>query len=228
MTLQSFKVHHLRIAIALLLLAALLAGCSARAGSSAASSASGGVASNQASGSSQTSGSDQSAVTDQPAASGQTSPLGALTGYKTHSENNFVFNWKIDGSNLDVAVSYPTTGWLGVGFGTTGTMKGSNIIIGYVENGKLTIEDDFGDSINHHTSDTSVGGNSNLSNVAGAEYNGTTELRFSIPLQSGDSTDVPLSAGKTYQIIMAHGPDGADNFFTYHGHSGRIIFSVTL
>ena len=47
-----------------------------------------------------------------------------------------------------------------------------------------------------------------------------TSISFTIPLDSGDALDKPLVPGVSYKVIVAYGPDGADEFGTYHGSRG--------
>ena len=172
----------------------------------------------------------QATPTTKPAA-GVAQPAGyngdQPTGYKEVQRDGFTFQWKVDGANLDVIVSYATTGWLGVGFGTRATMEGSNIIIGYVRDGKTLIEDDYGDAPNHHSPDVALAGRDDIMNPQGTLRNGVTELRFTIPLDSGDSHDVVLKPGTSYEVIMAHGPNSAKNTRAYHG-GGRTAIHITL
>ena len=42
------------------------------------------------------------------------------------------------------------------------------------------------------------------------------------PQLSGDPLDKPLVPGSTYKIIASHGPDGADDFGTYHASRGSV------
>ena len=47
-----------------------------------------------------------------------------------------------------------------------------------------------------------------------------TSISFTIPRNSGDALDKPLVPGVSYKIIVAYGPNGADEFGSYHGSRG--------
>ena len=137
-------------------------------------------------------------------------------GYWTITGAQVEFQWKIESSNLDVVLTAPTTGWISVGFDPSQKMKDANIIIGYVKDGQVFLRDDFGVEPKKHQSDESLGGRSDISDAGGSENDGTTQIRFTIPLDSGDSKDRALSAGGDYRVILAYGTDEADGFGSYH------------
>ena len=133
----------------------------------------------------------------------------AVTGFtgaedwKSADTGGFHLEWMVDGSNLNIKVSTATEGWIAVGFNPTNKMKDANIIIGYIEDGMVTIEDHFGNGKFSHRSDVSLGGNDDVSNIGGSEENGVTELIFTIPMDSGDQDDRALTEGQRYKVIFA-------------------------
>jgi DOMON domain-containing protein len=143
-----------------------------------------------------------------------------MEGYSSAAAAGVTVQWKIDGSNLSVQMSAATTGWIAVGFDPSRQMADANIIIGYVSDGTVFLRDDFGTGNVRHGADVENGGTDNLTAVEGEESNGMTAISFTIPLDSGDSMDKPLAAGSTYKVIVAHGPNDADDFGTYHGSRG--------
>jgi hypothetical protein len=125
--------------------------------------------------------------------------------WKSVDEGDFHLEWMTDGGNLKIVVSAPTEGWVAVGFDPTNKMKDANIIIGYVENGRAVVEDHYANNIFAHRSDLDFGGSRDVSDVSGRESAGTTEMSFTIPLDSGDEYDRPLVVGETYKVILAYG-----------------------
>lgn len=129
----------------------------------------------------------------------------------------FTLRWAtVTGENLSVELSGPTTGWIAVGFDPTQMMLNANIIIGYVASGTPELRDDFGWQTSSHRDDTLLGGTSDVTVDGGSEAGGTTELQFTIPMNSGDSYDRVLVPGQTYPIILARSADGEDNFTAPH------------
>jgi hypothetical protein len=112
---------------------------------------------------------------------------------------------EVQGDNLLVEVSAPTTGWVAVGFKATRMMKDANIIMGYVDGGEVFLEDHFGVSNFGHKPDVELGGGRNVTLRGGSEDGTTTELAFLIPLAAADEYDVDLSPGETVKMICAYG-----------------------
>lgn len=116
------------------------------------------------------------------------------------------FLWRLQQDSLDVKLMAPTTGWVGIGFNPEipENMKGANFIIGYVKGGTARAFDHYGTAKNKHKDDTKLEGQTNLSNLSGSEQDGKTVLEFTIPLDSGDPRDRPISRTKNI-VLLAYG-----------------------
>ncbi|HPF33331.1 MAG TPA: DOMON domain-containing protein [Candidatus Sabulitectum sp.] len=148
-------------------------------------------------------------------ASGEATPVATETG-KEIVVDDFVLAWTIEDGSMTMTAQAPTTGWVAVGFEPTAAMKDADIIIGYVEDGTLFLRDDFGDGHISHSPDTELGGTDDVTGISGTEEGQITSISFSIPLDSGDGYDRQLTPGSTVKVILAYGPDGADDFEGYH------------
>jgi len=135
------------------------------------------------------------------------------------------FQWKVDNTFLHVKLIAATTGWVGIGFNPTKMMKNANFILGYVKNGKAKATDHYGTSLKFHRADTKLGGQKNITNVAGKEENGTTEIRFTMPLDSGDANDNPLDIEKQATVLLAYG-SGRDSFRRKHKFNTLLIVNL--
>jgi len=147
-------------------------------------------------------------------------------GFKQTTAGGVTFKWKVEDPDLLVKLSASTTGWVSVGFDPTSRMRDANIIIGYVSGSTVSVRDDYGSGPTAHQADTSGGGTDDVSDAGGSESGGVTEVTFSIPLDSGDQRDRPLTEGNTYTIILGRGPDGSDGFSALH--SARATATITL
>lgn len=142
---------------------------------------------------------------------------GSAMAWQEITVDGFVLRWETaTGENLSVELSAPTTGWVAVGFNPTQMMLNANIIIGYVASGTPSLRDDFGWQTTSHRDDTLLGGTSDVTVDGGFETAGSTEIQFTIPLNSGDAYDRQLVPGNTYPIILARSADGQDDFSALH------------
>ena len=147
--------------------------------------------------------------------------------FKSASFQDWELEWRVQGENLAVSISYPSTGWLAVGFDPSRMMQDANIMIGYVSaDGEVVLTDQYGTATTAHQPDEELGGSNDLSEVEGSEEDGVTTLSFVMPLDSGDEYDKPLTPGESYRVLVARGPDGQDDLTTYH--AGRGGFEITL
>ncbi len=148
------------------------------------------------------------------------------TAFQTVEETGMSFSWRIVGEELEVELSGPTTGWIAVGFKPSRAMKDANILIGYFDGADVVMTDQFGTTMVAHRRDTELGGELNTEVISGDETDGTTTIRFRMPLDSGDEYDQPLSAGEEMRVIFAYGPNGADDTSTYHAARGGVDMSL--
>lgn len=155
-------------------------------------------------------------------------PLMAQSDWQSVSAANITFEYRVsqNSQELEGKLTGQTTGWVAVGFNPTSVMRNANIIIGYVSGDTPQIRDDWGNSNTSHVSDLSMGGTSNVTLISGTESAGTTVLQFSIPLDSGDQYDRPLSIGQSYPIILARGANSADNYTGMHADAGVAQISL--
>lgn len=147
-------------------------------------------------------------------------------GYKQIETIDMNFQWKISGSSIEMIVFAPADGWVGVGFDPQEFMKGANFVLGYVADGAAAIEDHYGNQLINHAKDTELGGTDDVTLISGVENSSGTTLRFSIPLDSGDEYDKPLTAGSTHKVVLAYGL--ADDFTTAHSETTRTTVELEL
>lgn len=125
--------------------------------------------------------------------------------------------WQNDAKYLYVGLISPGTGWLGVGFGHRAGKAGSNIILGAVADGMVTIQDGYGVTRVLHLPDRT----SSIVAFGGSEDAGQTTLEFVIPLAGGDPQDVALVPGETVQVILAY-QESRDDLTAEHTRYSRV------
>lgn len=156
----------------------------------------------------------------------EVTPQQAGDGYKVITTDELEFRWKIEGENLKVEVTAPTTGWVAVGFDPSRAMKDADFIFGFMKDGELSILDHFGNGAFSHKADTELGGTDDIISASGKEADGSTTLEFAIPLNSGDEYDVVLGTEQQHTVLFAYGPDGADNFSKKHTFRTKVSLQL--
>lgn len=130
-------------------------------------------------------------------------------------------HWTIDEEFLYVGLVAPASGWVGFGLMPLDpekvTMKGADIVIGYVKDGELFIRDDYADSESSHKADTDLGGTDDILEKAGKESGGQTIIEFKRKLYTKDAFDVPVPV--RVEVFLAY--SDADDLTTQHKGKGQ-------
>ncbi len=134
------------------------------------------------------------------------------------TREGFTLAWRVAGPDLEVELTGLTEGWVAVGFDATLGMHDANIIVCWVSGGAFA-RDDFGVSADTHESDSSLlGGTQDVTVEEGSESGGSTTVRFTMPLDSGDTWDNVLEEGQSCNVVLARGtsddPDSGYSFMT--------------
>lgn len=132
----------------------------------------------------------------------------------------------IEGDELIIEMSAPTTGWIAVGFEPTMAMKDADLIIGYVADGEVFLRDDWGDGPTSHKPDTDLGGSDDVTIISGSEENGVTAISFSRPLVTGDVYDRDITPGGSSKVLLAYGSEGADDYEGYHAWAETLDLDI--
>jgi hypothetical protein len=158
-------------------------------------------------------------------AGGAAEPQTTAQGFKRVEWGDMQLDWKVNGANAEFRISAPTTGWVAVGFDPSSRMKDANLIIGYVGADGPVARDDFGVAATSHAPDEGYSGSADhITALEGSEQDGRTELRFTLPLDSGDPRDTVLVPGGEHTVILAYGTE--DELSAYHAKrtTMKIVF----
>ncbi len=143
------------------------------------------------------------------------------------SELNMELFWTIRGDRIFVGLRAPTQGWVALGLAPEGPlMKGADIIIGYVKQGQLYLQDSYADSPAGHQSDEKLGGRDDILGKAGSEDQGVTTLEFSRKLETGDPYDKAIREGERVTLLLAYATQ--DDFTSYHAKSRALLLNIDL
>jgi len=151
---------------------------------------------------------------EQPAATGSNSVAWAADGvitpgeYKnTKSFGDYELNWTADDQYLYMGMKAKTMGWVAVGFDPESMMLHADIVMGYVQDGKLSTADMYSTGqFGPHPPDVQQGGTDDILASGGKVDNGYTTVEFKRKLDTGDKYDKPLHKGVN-KTIWAFGSD---------------------
>jgi hypothetical protein len=136
----------------------------------------------------------------------------------SYADGDFELFWNSDEQYIYIAMRAKTNGWVSVAFQPGRTMKDADMVLGYVEDGEVTVLDQFSiGTFGPHPPDTEQGATDDIMEYGGTEADGFTTIEFKRPLATGDEYDQKLS-GESNQILWAWGAD--DNFNQKHSNRG--------
>ena len=111
---------------------------------------------------------------------------------------------KNDAEYLYIGINGTTQGWISLGFEPSEWMKDADIILGSVENGNVTVLDEFcTGNYGPHKNDTELGGYYDILETGGKETFGHTIIEFKRKMNTGDKFDKAFTPGQNVSIIWA-------------------------
>lgn len=144
--------------------------------------------------------------------------------FKTIAHEGMSVKWRIVTDTLQCVMQAPTNGWVAIGFNSRNELKGTNLLMGAVKNGKCIMDDRYIVAVGDHRSVKDLGGFCAVTNISAAEERELTWISFSIPLQVNDGFHQKLNEGNTYYLLMAY---STEDDFTHHSRM-RISVKIKL
>ncbi|MEL6924411.1 MAG: DOMON domain-containing protein [Bacteroidota bacterium] len=130
---------------------------------------------------------------------------------KTIEKNGMQVSWQLRGDYLEVEVFGPTDGWVAIGFNEKSGLKGTNLIMANVVDGKATVADHYivgvGDPRKIKDLD---GGRAHIDQVSGSEGSEGTSVKFRIYRKAKDPYHFDLMQQRQYYMLLAYSQ--ADEF----------------
>lgn len=112
--------------------------------------------------------------------------------------------WSNDNKYLYMALRGKTKGYISIGFQPGSMMKDADIIMGYVQDEKVEVFDQYSTgNFGPHPADEELGGSNDIISYGGEESNDYTIIEFVRLLKTEDKYDHELKSGKN-KIIWAY------------------------
>lgn len=141
---------------------------------------------------------------------------------KKIEKNGMKVCWQFNDDKVDFEVFAPTKGWVAIGFNEKSDLVGNNLIMGNVENGKITVSDRYIVGFGNHQVVESLGGVNHLSNIEGKENEKGTTIRFSVLKTAMDEYHYDLLREKVFHLLIAYSQE--DDF----SHHSRMRTSIEI
>ncbi|KAL9960045.1 hypothetical protein ACROYT_G033442 [Oculina patagonica] len=143
-------------------------------------------------------------------------------------DENVKLYWNVSTANKEIlfTVEAKTTGWIGFGISTgQGKMKGADIVIGWVKDGKPYFKDRHADGRMMPEIDSQQ----DYELISLTEKNGKTTMKFKRKFDTCDPQDNKIEAGTT-KVIYAYHPDdpSSENDISQHSPGNRGPRSLLL
>ncbi|XP_065837708.1 DBH-like monooxygenase protein 1 [Oscarella lobularis] len=140
-------------------------------------------------------------------------------------DNTFWLHWTIDHAlgTIDVGIEAKTTGWVGFGLSPNGQMPDSDIVTGWVKDGKATLQDRH--SLGRFL--PPLDPKQNVELLAASEDDTTTVIEFRRKIRACEPNDTDISPG-TSNVIWAYHPKDPDTINGLMQHQKMGSKSVNL
>lgn len=135
-------------------------------------------------------------------------------------------HWTVVAEKIYIGLRAPAKGWVAIGLGGAGSvqiMKDADILMGYVDETGLHLQDGFAHDFVAHASDKELGGQEDILASAGSERGGYTEIELVRKLDTGDPYDRPIVAG-AQPVLLAHAEE--DNFTALHTSRSTLMLDL--
>ncbi|CAD5112484.1 DgyrCDS1700 [Dimorphilus gyrociliatus] len=132
--------------------------------------------------------------------------------------------WKYNETHITFEVQVKTKGWIGFGISPNGGMRGSDIVIGWVKDGKTSFTD------RHATGNTVpvIDKSQDWTLLMGKETPEYTVFKFTRLQKNCDLEDRTITEGTSRLIWSYNDNDPESDTPTYHGASNRGVHSTQL
>ena len=129
-------------------------------------------------------------------------------------------SYALRSDSIDITLSAPTRGWVGIGFNKVNSIVGSDLMLFHIVENKSEVLDMFVLSAGNPKPDVELGGSTAAVIKQASEKGNRTIIDFSIPLRSKDPNDFPLEPGKDFWLILAY---STHDEFDHHSRMRRHI-----
>ena len=113
-------------------------------------------------------------------------------------------SYALRGDSVDITLSAPTRGWIGIGFNDQNSIVKSDLLLFHVVNGRTESVDMYVVGAGNPKKDIASGGQHSARVKKGQENRSKTTVHFSIALRSRDPYDYQHQLAEDFWLILAY------------------------
>lgn len=121
--------------------------------------------------------------------------------------------WTIRPQTIRFTIIAPTQGWMAIGLNKEKGLKNTNLIMGYVDQDSIVLDDRFILRPGMHKSVEDLGGISHISNIAGQSSSLGSTIHFDLKRDTRDPFHFDLIPDTAYEVLLAY---SIDKDFQHH------------
>ncbi len=132
------------------------------------------------------------------------SPFALMAQGESLNVGGMEFSYALRGDSVDISLSAPTRGWIGIGFNDQNSIVKSDLLLFHVINGNTEAIDMYVVGVGNPKKDTELAGQHSISIKEGQEIGNKTIVRFSLALNSNDRYDYQHQLAEDFWLILAY------------------------
>lgn len=119
-------------------------------------------------------------------------------------KNGLLVKWEYKADRIYFQLSAPTNGWVGIGFNEHENTTGNYLILGHVINGKVDVAEHYTSSPGNYKRFSELKTVTSVQHIKGIETAHSTDVSFSLPIQSNSKYARNLAEGSEFVLLMAY------------------------
>ncbi len=114
------------------------------------------------------------------------------------------FSYVLDKEEIEIQLTAPTKGWLGIGFNDQNSIAGSDLYLLRVQQAIVEGLDLFVVAFGNPQEDAKLDGSNDLKIISGEETETSTTVKFRLPFPSQDQYDFQHKVEEDFWLILAY------------------------
>jgi DOMON domain len=123
---------------------------------------------------------------------------------KTITKNGMTITWEFKNERIYFKMEAPSYGWMAIGFNDSENTTGNYLIMGNVENGKVTVEEHYTISPGNYQTFKKLNSSNSVADIEGSEMANKTAIKFSLPVIARNRYAKDLKVNSGFVLLIAY------------------------